>query len=577
MTSAEGMLLPRSVTSTELRQLWESGRRGLAIRRALEGWDELLRSGDDLRWLEGALRSCGLAAEAFAVQAERIRRKKAQAREWEPFIRSVLESGDPWWARELLDEAGVDCREIQALRVEAALALGDASDLISAWVKEHLDEAALEAAVGWWVRNDRIEEAARLVDETDRLTLWRARFALWRNDPGTARTLLETLSPNPEVRCLEAIATALEGNLEKAESLLRPLLESEAQAEAASWMATVLRKQRRYAEAVRAADAANIASTAFNLIARLERELASEFERAGDGPAGDSTLPRWLRLFVSSARRISPRRLRTIGELEHARMLYPLGLKPNDSIAALEKALERFAGNHTFHLSTADGGKLASYPLPLDPRQLGAIAQLVLWTRGAEATRALYRDLASLVDNHPLYRIYHGELELWMGAYEEAERIFRQILDRDKTVRWAWIGLGASLMFQGDLRQAQDIWDRGLSITHWAGPTLYVYRGECYRRQGKAALARRELETALQQKPHRLSARINLALLNEDPEAIERVEQECIAFAPLLMEELSGSPAERLEKVLEAMRGNRSSSQWHVTYHLWGHLWRRGV
>jgi hypothetical protein len=54
MTGAEGMpMLPRSVTSTELRQLWESGRRGPAIRRALEGWDELLRSGDDLRWLEG--------------------------------------------------------------------------------------------------------------------------------------------------------------------------------------------------------------------------------------------------------------------------------------------------------------------------------------------------------------------------------------------------------------------------------------------------------------------------------------------------------------------------------------------
>jgi hypothetical protein len=42
--------------------------------------------------------------------------------------------------------------------------------------------------------------------------------------------------------------------------------------------------------------------------------------------------------------------------------------------------------------------------------------------------------------------------------------------------------------------------------------------------------------------------------------------------APLLMEELGGGAAERLERVLEAMRGNRSSSI--VSYHLWGRVWR---
>ena len=77
--------------------------------------------------------------------------------------------------------------------------------------------------------------------------------------------------------------------------------------------------------------------------------------------------------------------------------------------------------------------------------------------------------------------------------------------------------------------------------------------------------------------PQRLSARINLALLDRDPEALERMERDCTALAPLLMAELRGSPAERLEQVLVAMRGNRSSSEWNVSYHLWGHLWRRGV
>ncbi len=570
---------PPHRTSARLRELWESGQRGPAIRGALDGWSLLMSEGGDLHWLEGVLRSCGLGAEAFAVQAETTRRQKTQAWAWEGLIGSVLQSGDSWWARELLAEAGADSRQLQALGIEVELTLGDAGPLIAAWVRTHRDEAALEAAVGWLVRSDRVEEAARLVNEAKGLMLWRARFALWRNHPQAARTLLDSLPPDPEVRCLEAIATVLEGELEQGESLLRALLETEMRAEAWSWLATVLRKQGRYAEAVQAADTANIASPAFNLVARLERELASEYERMGRAPTTrESALPYWRRLITPSARRDSAlRRLRTIEELEHARALYPLGLQPHDSITALEAALERFAGNHTFHLSTTKNGVLASYPLPLDPRRLGAIVQLVLWTRGAEAARTLYRELAPRVGNHPLYRIYHGELELWMGAYADAERLFRDILDRDETVRWAWIGLGASVMFQGELREAQKIWARGLSINQWAGPTLYVYRGECYRRQGEVELARSELETGLRQKPQRLSARINLALLDRDPDALRRAEQECEAFAPLLMEEVSGSPAERLESVLEAMRGNRSSSEKHVTYHLWGHVWRRGM
>ena len=79
------------------------------------------------------------------------------------------------------------------------------------------------------------------------------------------------------------------------------------------------------------------------------------------------------------------------------------------------------------------------------------------------------------------------------------------------------------------------------------------------------------------QKPQRLSARINLALLDQDQEALEQVERDCAAFAPLLVSELKGSPAERLEQVLEAMRGNRSSAEWNMSYHLWGRLWHRGV
>ncbi|MCC6848809.1 MAG: hypothetical protein IT294_09930 [Deltaproteobacteria bacterium] len=569
-----------AATPADLRRLWENGDRGPALRAALEGWDRLLSDPSDLEWLARALRASGLGAEALALQVAAARRHARLATSGGGLIRSILASGDPWWARELLAEAGGDSRELQALRIEVALALGDAAPLIAAWVRTHRDGPALEAAVRWWVRSDRVEEAARLADEVPGLTRWRARFALWRNRPDVARPLLATLAPDSEVRCLEAIACVLDGDLAQGETRLRSLLDTDVREEAAAWLATVLRKQRRYADAVKAADAASSASLGFNLVARLEREIASDHEwmdNAAGGPA--PARAGWLPRIARFAQRLGGRfRLRRIEDLENADALYPLGLKPRDTTAALAAAVNRFGGNHTVHLTTTTGGVLASYPLPENPRQLGATVQLVLWTRGADAARALYDRLAKRVDDHPLYRIYHGELELWMGAYARAERIFRAILARDEWVRWAWIGLGASVMFQGDLGEAQKIWTRGLSRTHPVpGPTLYVYRGECYRRQGEHDLARRELETGLRQKPYRLSARINLALLDRDPDALARAERDCAAFAPLLMAELRGSPVERLEQVLEAMRGNRSSSAWNMSYHLWGRLWRRGV
>jgi tetratricopeptide (TPR) repeat protein len=572
MASAEKRLAAAQPhTSAALRQLWEDGHRGAAIRAALHDWERLIRQGDDLHWLAEALRSSGLPVESLAAQL-RSTRREGRIPAWEGLIASVINSGDPWWARELLAEVRGDSRALQALRIEAELALGDPIPLVAKWVEAHRDEAAREAAVRWWIRSERVEEAARLVDQSEGLTLWRARLALWRNRPEVARPLLATLPQDPEVRCLEAITCVLEGNLEQGEARLRDLLDTDVRAEAWTWLATVLRKQERYADVLRAADAASSASIGFNLVARLERELASDRARIGRGPL------RWLRTFVAALRLPGGFRLRKVRELENAAALYPLGVKPRDSLAALELALERFAGNHTIHLSTTDEGRLRSYPVPENPRQLGSVVQLVLWTRGAEAARALYDELAPRVDDHPLYRIYHGELELWMGAYESAERIFRKALDRDKKVRWAWIGLGASVMFQGDLKQAQKLWRRGLRETHGdPGPTLFAYRGECYRRQGELKLARNELETGLRQKPQRLSARINLALLDQRPEDLARVEQDCVAIAPLLMSELEGSTSERLERVLEAMRGNRSSSEWHVSYHLWGHVWRRGV
>ena len=503
-----------------------------------------------------------------------VHRRRADARERETLVRSVLQSGDPWWARELLEEADSGSGELQALRIEVELAMsyGDASGLIPAWLERHRDDGARALAVDWWVRSDRVEEAERLVQGSTGLTLWQARLALWRRQPEVARALLSRVAAGPERSCLEGVAAVLEGSLQQAESLLRPLLHQEGQTEASFWLVTVLRKQRRYAEAVQAAEAANFASTVFNLVPTLERDLAAARDRDAKRSAL-SALWQFVMLWLRPARR--PEHAAALKE--YAAALRALGLAPEDSLETLEAGIERLGGNHMPHPTMVEDGGLVSCKLPPDPRHLGASIQLVLWTRGVEAVRALYRDLAPRVDGHPLFRIYQGEFELWMGAYEDAARIFREVLSRDRETRWAWIGLGASCMLQGELREAQTIWKKGLSVTRFAGPTLYAYRGECYRRQGDVTRARRDLDVALQQKPQRISARINRALLDGGNEALESVERDCVAHAPLLMESLSGSSAERLENVLSAMRGNRSSSPWHVSYHLWGRVWRRAA
>lgn len=541
--------------ASELRRLWDTGHQAECLRQALEHWQAVTTGPEDVHWLEGALRSSGLIVEAFALRLQMTRRNRGEARGWTSLVRSVWQSGDPWWARDLLREAGTATRELQALAIEVELALGDAAPAIAEWQRQHRDASGLESAVDWWVRSGAIEAAERLVAEVPGLQLWRARLALWRNDPAAAEAALREVPQSPAADCLRAIAALLRGGAAEAEAMLRPLLDGEARAEAWSWLATALRQQRRYAEAARAADTANAMSQQFNLALWSERTLASEYQHAA---AGASQAEAW-------------RRMRTVAQLEHAPMLQALGLQPEQSAGVLEELLQRFAGNHSPYITLNDHGRLIAHPSPPDAGQLGVSIQLVLRTRGLEAVRELYRELAPRAAGHPRFRLYQSEVELWMGEYAEAARIFRGILAQQRDVKWAWIGLGASTMLQGDLAEAQRIWAEGLTATGCAGPTLYVYRGECYRRQGELARARQDLEVAVREKPQRLSGWINLALLDGGGAELARVHRACAEAAPVLMSEVTGEPAAQLEQVLAAMRGNRGSSR--VTYHLWGRVW----
>src|SRR5690242_10758452 len=110
-----------------LRQLWDAGRHVAVIRIALRDWGQLLTHIDDVGWVQDELRRSGLEADAFALQVERCRRRR-DTRDWEALIASVLHFGDPWWARELLEEAPAASRELERLRIETEIATGDAAE-----------------------------------------------------------------------------------------------------------------------------------------------------------------------------------------------------------------------------------------------------------------------------------------------------------------------------------------------------------------------------------------------------------------------------------------------------------------
>lgn len=530
--------------ATELSPLWEKGQRGAVIRRVLESWEAILDDPSGARWLDQPLRAVGLPCEAYALQAA-LTRASGDVRSWEALIGSVLRSGDPWWARTLIAEAPRGTPGLQVLAIETALAVGDdAGASIGEWVRDYRDEPSVDRAAEWWLRNGRVDEVERLVDASPGLRLWKARLALWRKQPSAAREHLDALADSSEVRCLHAVCALQRGALQEAEHALRGLLDTEARSAAWGWLATVLRKQGRYADAAQAAEEGNKLGTEFNLALRLERDLSADLDEGGV----------W-----------------SVKQLRHAWALYPFGLRPDDPVSEVEPLLERIGGNHTPYVTTVDDGRLTAHPLPIDPGQLGPSVQRVLWTRGPEAVRAVYRELGPRVDDHPSFRVYEGEFELWMGEYDRAADIFRAVLERDRHVKWAWIGLGASASLKGNFAEAQAIWAEGVSITS-AGPTLYIYRGECHRRQGDTASAREDLAQAIREKPHRVSGWMNRALLERDDASLDQAVGECRALAPFLMDEMVGDPAEKLEGFLAAMRGNRSSSI--VSYHLWGRVWR---
>jgi tetratricopeptide (TPR) repeat protein len=138
---------------------------------------------------------------------------------------------------------------------------------------------------------------------------------------------------------------------------------------------------------------------------------------------------------------------------------------------------------------------------------------------------------------------------------------------------WAWIGWAAALAMLGDDEGSLAKLAEGIEAADFEGPTVFVYRGEIYRRLGRFEEAMKDLDIATDTKPERISAWINRVLLdhamgNDDTckvlgRAIRRTNPGAWwdASAQIGTEPLSLNHAPQvLEALLSLMQGNRSSA-----------------
>ncbi len=249
----------------------------------------------------------------------------------------------------------------------------------------------------------------------------------------------------------------------------------------------------------------------------------------------------------------------------------------------LEDLLARMAGNLSQSPTLAEaspGGGRRFVPLVLPPTTRAQSVDALLSIREVGPAGA-ERALAALRGRNPRSphpRCYMGELYLWLGRYGDAWREFvaaRLIAP----ARWADIGMLAVLVFRGHLRLA-----RVAAIyaerhhPFIPGGTLPVYRGVLRRRSGDLDGAITDFQAALDAKPTRIGARIELVLAlraaGRPAEVTPHAEILVRDAAPALLDAAralgySGaadtSPEilvedEVFEEALRSMRGNRSSS-----------------
>jgi tetratricopeptide (TPR) repeat protein len=440
--------------------------------------------------------------------------------------------------------------------------------------RERLHEVA-HAALGIGLFDDAERIFAAVGDDAAR-----AELALWRGDPDRA----ETLARSEVARCALRVggASAKDDN-EPATRNAQPLFGANAHAV----LGGIRVMRGAYDDALPHLDRAlamrNEDSTARHWRAEALRRMERLDEAVEEIDLAIAHAPRYLitgqatRLLCSLAmHRDEERQLPADAYAELVEGLAPLAGEPSAAVrsglgaaveAFLESAIAALAGNRS-HLPTCiENGALVAIPVRLNSRMAARYHQESIRAHPVETVLAGFDALITEYGELPTIHCHRGELQLWLGAWNGAQRSFARALEIDRSTRWAWIGLGASHIGAGALDAAARAYDDAVIYAPPPGRTIHVYRGELSFLRGDRDAAARDLERALYMNPERLSAQLLLARVDHargNRDACRTRVARAREAAPALFHDLAGEPDDVARTVLQMMRGNRSSN--FVTY-----------
>jgi tetratricopeptide (TPR) repeat protein len=449
-----------------------------------------------------------------------------------------------------------------------------------------------------------------------------ARLDLWRGDTTGALGYGDRLSArDPSSSAAARIRAAVEvlhGNCARAVPMLDAVLQADPRdGEALLWRAEGQLRLGRRAEAIEDADRSlgsgyTFAARAIRLLASLQPERRSAPQPKTAPARGVARLFAALHPGGASASagddRDADRRAggEAAGLIAHAQQEFGAelaatcggavvaALRGTDELGALlERALAATRGNRTpiGTWVTADG-RLERLPRSVWARVAARQAlELIKIATPQETYRAFDEVIARFPDSSmPL--VHRGELQLWLGRYDEARADLEGAIAICRQTRWAWFGLATLDLVAGDAERALATCAYGIRVMdNTEGPVAFLYRGEAYRVLGRLDEARQQLVRSCELHPRRLSAWINLGLvhgsasdLNAQRDVFGRICDHAATLVSEASRELgedafcavvlarhgrdegglrgveSGLIDRVLRKALAMMRGNRSSS-----------------
>jgi tetratricopeptide (TPR) repeat protein len=260
----------------------------------------------------------------------------------------------------------------------------------------------------------------------------------------------------------------------------------------------------------------------------------------------------------------------------HRELLVLLGplLPPENAspVRSLDHVLAQMHGNRSATATYVSSGVLTALDLPGHTRFDARALQELLRTRDVDWVLSRLRTLADARPAEPTVPCHLGEVQLWCGDYDGAEQSFSAALGASPSTRWAYVGMCAAELGRGRFTEAIEWCARGEALVV-PGRTQFVYRGEAHRHLGNAGEARADLRRAIELNPNRISAWLNLALLEQEPgltrDVWEMLRRSAEGLSRTACAELGLDPASTSEQadwarvfeyVLTMMRGNRSSN-----------------